>query len=134
MLGWLLDFSLVGSLDHAREWMTRMSRNRNEVRLLIGGDCIPDTEELSRAWLHKYVLPEDRPPVMAAISQAIVTKSFFEMQHRVRHTDSSVAWTHSRVVSILNADGEIVEWSGTTRDVHHPQESGEGTKERPRMT
>jgi hypothetical protein len=30
-----------------------------------------------RTRLHKYVLPEDRPQVMAAVSQASATKSLF---------------------------------------------------------
>jgi hypothetical protein len=46
---------------------------------------------------------------MAAINQAIATKSLFEIERRVLGTDPSPAWTDSHAVPILNADGEIVE-------------------------
>lgn len=101
------------------------------MRQLIGRDCIPDTEGLSRTWPDNYILPGYRPPAMAAINQAVATKSLFEIETGSQHTDGSLAWKHSRAVPILNANGEIVDRSGTAQDVHHPQESGEGTKKAP---
>jgi hypothetical protein len=108
-----------------------MSQIWNEMRQLIGRDCIPDTEELSRTWPHNYILPWYRLPVMAAINQAAVTKSLFEIEtggpaHRRQPGVDAFA-----AVPILNANGEIVDRSGTAQDVHHPQESGEGTKKAP---
>jgi PAS domain-containing protein len=108
-----------------------MSPNWSEMPQLICRDFIPDTEGPSRTWLHKYVLPEDRLQVMATINQAIATKSLFEIEHRVLRTDTSLAWTDSHAVPILNADGEIVEWFGTAQDVIIHKESGGGAEEGP---
>ena len=44
---------------------------------MAGRDSLPDMEGPKRTRLHEYVLPEARPQVMAAVSQASATKSLF---------------------------------------------------------
>ena len=41
----------------------------------------------------------------------------FELEHRVIRVDGSLGWTYSRAVPRLSADGEVIEWFGTARDV-----------------
>ena len=53
-----------------------MSPNWNEMRRWPVG-TLPDMERPKRTRLQKYVLPEDRPQVMAAVRQASATKSLF---------------------------------------------------------
>jgi signal transduction histidine kinase/ActR/RegA family two-component response regulator len=95
----------------------RMSPDWTEMRYLRGKDFIPDTEGPSRAWLQKYIHPEDQQQVMAAINRAVATKSVFEVEHRVVRKDGTLGWTSSRAVPMLNSMGEIVEWFGTAKDV-----------------
>jgi hypothetical protein len=69
---------------------------------------------------------------MAAINQAIAMKRLFEIETGARAPGGSPAWTHSRAVPILNADGEIVEclarprMSPSTRKVEEAQKEGPG--------
>ncbi len=44
-------------------------------------------------------------------------KSTFELEHRVIRADSSLGWTFSRAVPLLNTNGEITEWFGAASDV-----------------
>lgn len=94
-----------------------MSPDWSEMRRLEGKDFIADTVEASQDWLDKYIFPDDQPHVMAAIREAIRTKSIFDLEHRVRRQDSSVGWTHSRAVPLLAPNGDIVEWFGSASDI-----------------
>jgi signal transduction histidine kinase/PleD family two-component response regulator len=95
----------------------RMNADWSEMRFLEGRAFIPDTQEVSRTWLDKYISPDDQPHVLHAIEEAIRTKSVFQMEHRVLRVDGTLGWTASRAIPILNDAGEIVEWFGTATDV-----------------
>jgi PAS domain S-box-containing protein len=95
----------------------RMSPDWKMMLYLRGRDFIPDTREPSNTWLQKYIHSDDQPFVIAAIDEAIRTKSTFELEHRVRRVDGSLGWTFSRAVPIQNADGEVIEWFGAATDI-----------------
>jgi PAS domain S-box-containing protein len=95
----------------------RMSPDWSEMRQLIGRQFIADTTDPISTWLEKYVHPDDRAAVTAAIGQAIRDKSVFELEHRVIRLDGSPGWIHSRAVPLLDAAGEVTEWIGTAADI-----------------
>ncbi len=95
----------------------QMSPDWKEMRRLRGRDFLADTEEPDRTWLEKYIHPEDRPRVTAAIETAIRGKTIFELEHRVVMADSTLGWTFSRAIPILDAKGDIAEWFGAARDI-----------------
>jgi len=95
----------------------RMNPDWSEMRQLRGRDFIADTETPDRNWTQKYIHPDDRPRVLAAIDEAIRTKSIFELEHRVLRVDGTLGWTSSRAIPLQDADGEIVEWFGAASDI-----------------
>jgi signal transduction histidine kinase len=95
----------------------RMSPDWSEMRQLDSQGFIAKTEEPTRNWIQKYIPVDDQPHVMEIIEEAIRTKSTFELEHRVLRVDSSLGWTLSRAVPILDASGEIVEWFGAANDI-----------------
>src|SRR5215204_393878 len=95
----------------------RTSPDWSEMRQLDGHDFLSDSPEPSDAWLTRYVHPDDRARVTAAIREAVQTRSTFELDHRVIRADGTLGWTFSRAVPLLDADGEIVEWIGAASDV-----------------
>ena len=95
----------------------RMNRDWTEMRQLVGREFIADTQEPSRNWLTTYLRTQDQPRMLAAIGEAILSKSVFELEHQILRVDGSLGWTHSRAVPILDAEGEIVEWFGTATDI-----------------
>ncbi|MGE0705702.1 MAG: PAS domain S-box protein [Vicinamibacterales bacterium] len=103
----------------------RMSADWREMRRLAGTDFIADPEEPGRTWLDRYIHPDDRSNVIAAIDEAIRTKSVFELEHRVRRADGSLGWTLSRAIPLLDAHGSLVEWLGMARDVTARKEAQE---------
>lgn len=95
----------------------QMSGDWTEMRLLVGRDFIADTLEPNRAWLGKYIHPDDQPHVTRAIQEAIRNKSVFAEEHRVIRTDGTLGWMFSRAVPIRNDAGEIIEWFGAASDI-----------------
>lgn len=100
-----------------------MSPDWSYMRLLEGKGFLSDTPEANEEWLAEYIDPNDRPRVMDAIEAAIQTKCPFDLVHRVRRTDGSLGWTHSRAVPLLDAHGNITEWFGAASDVTESRQS-----------
>ena len=103
----------------------RMSADWSEMRLLKGHNFIADQTDSSHTWINKYIPEGDRPSVMAAIQEAIGTKSVFELEHRVIRADGSAGWTFSRAIPLLDDEGNILEWFGAASDVTERRETHE---------
>jgi PAS domain S-box-containing protein len=115
---------LRGSEERYRAFVTassdvvyRMSADWSEMHYLRGKDFLPDTDDPSRTWLETYIHPDDRAQVLAAVNEAIRSKSPFEFEHSVIRVDGTPGWTHSRAVPVFDEDGEIIEWIGAARDI-----------------
>jgi PAS domain-containing protein len=104
-------------IDASWDVVYRMSPDWRQMRALDGRGFIADTSSASSNWLETYIHPDDQPQVLEAIQTAIRNKSVFELEHRVRRPDGSLAWTLSRAVPLFGDDGEIVEWVGAAADV-----------------
>jgi signal transduction histidine kinase/DNA-binding response OmpR family regulator len=112
------------------EVIYQMSPDWSEMRSLQGRNFIADTEDPSRNWLDKYIHPDDQGNVMAAIQQAVRTKSVFQLEHRVRRVDGSWGWAFSRAIPLFDAKGNIVEWFGAATDVTARKLTEESLRER----
>jgi PAS domain S-box-containing protein len=106
-----------------------MSPDWNEMRHLAGREFIADTSDPSRGWLDRYIPPDEQPVVLAAIGEAIGTRSVFELTHRVIQVDGSLGWVFSRAIPIFGADGEITQWFGAARDVTEQEKTLERLKQ-----
>ncbi|ADB62915.1 putative PAS/PAC sensor protein (plasmid) [Haloterrigena turkmenica DSM 5511] len=111
------------------EIVYRMSPDWSEMYYLDGKDFIADTEDPRETWLKEYIPPDEQERVMAAIEEAIETKSMFELEHQVHQVDGTRGWTHSRAVPILDDDGDIVEWFGTASDVTERRRAEQALRE-----
>ena len=107
----------------------RMSPDWREMRQLDGRNFLADTAEPNAEWLRLYIHPDDQARVMAVVDEAIRTKSLFEMEHQVRRVDGSLGWTFSHAVPMLDAQGDIVEWFGTAKDVTESKRAEQALRE-----
>lgn len=94
----------------------RMNADWTELHLLDDKGFLADMQSASETW-QKYVHRDDHLRVLAAIDEATRNKGVFELEHRIRRRDGTFGRALSRAVPLLNAEGEIIEWLGTTRDV-----------------
>jgi signal transduction histidine kinase/DNA-binding response OmpR family regulator len=111
----------------------RMSPDWGEMRQLDGRRFIADTLEPNRGWMEKYIHPDDRAKVRAAIDEAIRSKKIFELEHRVFRVGGSLGWTQSRAIPLLDGAGEIVEWIGAAADVTARKRAEDALREEARM-
>ena len=106
--------ALVTAMSYA---VYSMGPDWTEMHRLDGHGFLADTKQPSGSWIDAYIALEDQQGVRAAIEEAIRTKGIFDLEHRVRRADSSMGWTRSRAVPLLDASGEIREWFGAASDV-----------------
>jgi signal transduction histidine kinase/chemotaxis response regulator CheB len=112
-------------IDASWDVVYRMSPDWTQLRALDGRGFIADTSSPNASWLDEYIHPDDQPRVLDAIQLAIRDKTMFELEHRVRRPDGSLAWTLSRAVPIFGEDGEITEWVGAAADVTERKQAGQ---------
>ena len=107
----------------------RMSPDWREMLQLDGRNLVADTSVPNDNWLEEYIHPDDQARAMAVINEAIRSKSLFEMEHQVRLVDGSLGWTFSHAIPMLDAQGEIVEWFGTAKDVTEHKRADQALRE-----
>lgn len=106
--------ALVGA---SSEVLYSMSADWREMRQLSGGSFLADTRTANPNWLTEYIPADERPKVSAAIRDALMSKSLFNLEHRVNRADGTVGWTLSRATPLFDDDGEITEWFGAAADM-----------------
>lgn len=104
-------------LSASSDAVFRMNADWSELRQLMGGEFIPNTDTPSRDWLNTYIHPDDQPVMLEAFQAAVQNKSTFSLEHRVRRIDETWGWMQSRAIPLLNEHGEIVEWIGAALDI-----------------
>jgi PAS domain S-box-containing protein len=110
------------------EVVYRMSPDWTEMRQLHGRDFVADMDEPSRSWVEQYIPVEDRAGVLACITEAIRTRSIFEMEHRVIGKDGAIGWTWSRAIPLIDGEGQILEWFGAASDITERKQAEESVR------
>lgn len=64
------------------------------------------------------VHPEDRDRTAQIWNQAVITKTLYNTEYRIRAADGSYRYFSSRGVPVLAKDGSIREWVGICTDIH----------------
>lgn len=64
------------------------------------------------------VHPEDRPAARTSYSRSIQTNTVWEQELRLRRHDGEYRWHLSRAVPILDDEGCVLRWYGTSTDIH----------------
>ncbi|MDB5412493.1 MAG: hypothetical protein JWR10_828 [Rubritepida sp.] len=77
---------------------------------------LSEEESVGLGWLDG-IHPEDRVATMMAWAEA-ETRGLFSVEHRTFHAaERSWRWFQSRAAPVLDADGRVVEWFGTSTDI-----------------
>ncbi|MBA3788922.1 PAS domain S-box protein [Patescibacteria group bacterium] len=104
------------------EVVYRMSPDWKEMQELRGKNFLIDTEEPITNWLEKYTHPDDKLQVKEAIKKSIRTKSFFQLEYKIKQVDGTYGWIFSRAIPILDKKGKIIEWFGAASDITKQKE------------
>ncbi len=107
-------------LTHTASWVWRVA-GRDPVHLseewyrLFGFDPekgMPGWEERMQR-----VHPEDRARWQETIERAIREKAGYDMEFRIVLTDGAVKWIHTVAHTISDADGDLVQFAGSSVDI-----------------
>ena len=108
-----LDFNHIGSWD----WHVLTNEviwNDNHARLL---GFVPDEVQASyQAWRDR-VHRADIDRVEQAVTQALATKTNFEAEYRVLHSDRSLHWLIGRGQGVYDASGQVIRMIGVVLDI-----------------
>ncbi|KRB79069.1 PAS domain S-box protein [Noviherbaspirillum sp. Root189] len=74
-------------------------------------------EEMRGSGWQDSIHPEDRELAAAAWSKAILERSTYEIEYRLKHVSGQYRWTRARSVPLLNSNGSVREWIGTNTDI-----------------
>ncbi|AXB57598.1 PAS domain-containing sensor histidine kinase [Flavobacterium fluviale] len=95
----------------------RIDADWKVMRSIHGIGSFSDSEETVVHWLDKFFHQNDREKVISLIAKSIADKNIFELEHKTTHKDGTVGWTFSRLVPILDAQNNIIEWFGAASDI-----------------
>ena len=95
-------------------WILDANGRLNVILKSITGDQLDYVQ--SGDWL-EFVHPADRAGAAQAMQAAIATRSVYEHEHRLLDRQGHSWDVLARAVPVLNADGSVREWIGTSMDV-----------------
>lgn len=81
----------------------------------------PERASHGAAWL-AMLHPDDRAAAERAWAQA-EARGGFDIEHRLRRADGVYRWFSTRAVPVCDDHGAIVEWLGTSNDIHALREA-----------
>jgi PAS domain S-box-containing protein len=81
-------------------------------------------ERTAEAWL-AAVHPDDREDAAAAWARGLAEQSKVEIECRVRQPGGGYLWVHTTAVPVLNGDGTVREWIGSSADVTERRQAEE---------
>ena len=76
----------------------------------------PAEEQLGWGWI-TCLHPEDRIPTQATWLAACKRSATFDAEFRLRHHDGTYRWFHSRAQALLDEEGRVCRWFGTSTDI-----------------
>ncbi|MEG3911024.1 PAS domain S-box protein [Microcoleus sp. w2-18bC1] len=85
-------------------------------------------EVVGFGWLDA-IHPDDREPTVQVWMEAVQTKSRYDIEYRIRGADGNYRYFQARAVPILNEDGSIREWIGTSSDIHDRKQAEDAIKQ-----
>lgn len=76
----------------------------------------PEEDSHQSGWLD-CVHPDDRQAALNAWSRAVETGGF-HIEYRLRHREGDYCWFSTRSTPVRDKAGAIIEWLGTSTDIH----------------
>src|SRR4051812_995348 len=89
----------------------------------------PDEFTSRRFSYNDIMLPEDRSATREAVLTALRERAMYDVEHRIRHKDSSVRWIWSRGHGVFAPDGSLRFIEGWQLDITHQKQAEERLRE-----
>lgn len=73
----------------------------------------------------ELVHPDDVGAMQIAFAQALASGEPYQNEHRLLHHSGEFRWTLARALPLRDASGTIVQWIGTSTDIHQSRLAGD---------
>lgn len=83
---------------------------------------LTEAETRSGGW-KRALHPDEAAAVVGQWEKSVCTGESFDMEYRIRISDGSYRWFHSRAVALRDESGHVACWYGTLEDIHERRES-----------
>ena len=82
---------------------------------------LPAQQHLGSNWLER-IHPEDQAATKAAWLTSLTTGQNFHIEHRIHGHDGVSRWFESRAIPLHDSQHQIVQWIGSSTDIHQARE------------
>jgi PAS domain S-box-containing protein len=76
----------------------------------------PEQEQLGAGWAEQ-LHPDDRPYVEREWAAAVLHKTAYDIEFRIRRHDGVYRWFKTRAIPLLDSRGQVVKWFGSNTDI-----------------
>jgi PAS domain S-box-containing protein len=76
----------------------------------------PEQEQLGSGWA-EHLHPDDRPHVEREWAAAVLHKTAYHIEFRIRRHDGVYRWFKTRAIPLLDSHGQVVKWFGSNTDI-----------------
>ncbi len=76
----------------------------------------PEQEQLGAGWAEQ-LHPDDRPHVEREWAAAVLHKTAYDIEFRIRRHDGVYRWFKTRAIPLLDSRGQVVKWFGSNTDI-----------------
>jgi PAS domain S-box-containing protein len=76
----------------------------------------PEAEQLGAGWAEQ-LHPDDRPMIEREWATAVLHKTAFDAEFRIRRHDGVYRWFKTRAIPLLDSRGQVIKWFGSNTDI-----------------
>jgi len=86
-------------------------------------------EQFNAGGLFKLIYPDDNKKVVEKWEQALINKSEFNCEFRMKDADGNYLWFLSKTVPVKDEEGKVIKWVGTSTNINDQKIYEEALKE-----
>ncbi len=90
-------------------------------------------EQFNAGRLFALIHPVDNKKVVEKWQQALITKSEFNCEYRMKDADGNYSWFLGKTIPVKNDEGQVIKWVGTTTNINEQKKIEEANVESERQ-
>ena len=80
-------------------------------------------EQFNAGRLSELIYPDDNKKVVEKWQQALINKSEFNCEYRMKDADGNYLWFLGKTIPVKNEEGQLIKWVGTTTNINEQKKN-----------
>jgi PAS domain S-box-containing protein len=102
----------------------------NNMLLAMTGYKVEELQSSQACSIEPFIIPEDRPDIMATVKNAILEDKPFEVEYRLKHKDGRIRYFFERGRPIRGTDGKPLHIDGVILDITEHRQAEDALRKR----